>query len=101
MDSIKFAANCTCPTLVLHAQSDPLVPPQHAQDLYDALPGGSKRLVLGKGDHNTLRGLDFVDATLLFLHEQARLEGEAPLLLPRITALTGVLLFHTSSLIPP
>lgn len=92
MDIVATAKHCSLlPALFLHAQGDQLVAPLEAQALFDAYAAPKKLLVLGKGSHNTLRGLDLVDPLLLFLFDVATPKGldRAPQLQRTIAKLTG------------
>ncbi len=60
----KLAAEISIPALVIHGESDRLVPLSQGQELYDALGSAEKRLVVIPGaDHNDIM---FVDSNKYF-----------------------------------
>ena len=50
-EPLESAPQLSCPTLVIHGQADPLVPPAGGQDTARAIPGARLTLIPGMG-HN-------------------------------------------------
>ncbi len=73
-ESWRFAPRVTCPTLLIAASHDEIVPPADTQRLFDAFPPGVATLQTIDGtDHNSVSGTpEFLDALVNGLSEHDR-----------------------------
>ncbi|MCS7014871.1 MAG: alpha/beta hydrolase [Gemmatales bacterium] len=67
-DNLARIRHYSQPLLILHGQRDELIPPHHAQRLYEACPSRHKKLILVPGhDHNSVGFAAIYDAIREFL----------------------------------
>jgi pimeloyl-ACP methyl ester carboxylesterase len=65
IDSRPFLPKISCPTLVACGQADGLTPPEHAQEMADAIAGARLAIVPGAGHMLTMEQPSFVKSLLL------------------------------------
>ncbi len=71
-ESLDRAPEIDCPTLVIHGGRDTLVPLDHGQRLYDALPGRKQMKVIPAAAHNDISVYpEYMTAIVDFLKEAA------------------------------
>lgn len=78
-DNLRKIRQYSGPLLVIHGQQDTLIPPQHAQRLFEACPSSQKKLLLVPGhDHNSIGFASIYDVIREFLESSSPSSGTQP-----------------------